>query len=57
MVDLTTLSDSDLLSELHNAQRAIPGTSDREERRAMWDRVLQAHKELERRYPSAFEPI
>jgi hypothetical protein len=57
MVDLAALSDNDLLAALHDAQRSIPGISDPELRRAAWDRVLQAHKELERRYPSGFEPI
>ena len=56
-VDLAALSDNDLLAELHDAQRGIPGISDPEARRAAWDRVLRAHKELERRYPSGFEPI
>ncbi len=57
IVDLAAISDSELLAELHDAQRAIPGISDPEGRRAAWDRVFQAHKELERRYPSAFQPI
>ena len=51
------LSDNELLAELHDAQRSIPGISDTEGRRAAWDRVLKAHKELERRYPSGFETI
>jgi hypothetical protein len=56
-VDLAALSDNDLLAELHDAQRSIPGISDPKGRREAWDRVLQAHKELERRYPSGFETI
>jgi hypothetical protein len=57
IVDLAALSDNELLAELHDAQRAIPENPDPQERRAAWDRVLRAHKELERRYPSGFEPI
>jgi hypothetical protein len=56
-MDLTAFSDNELLAELHDAQRSIPGISEPEERRAAWDRVLRAHRELERRYPSGFEPI
>jgi hypothetical protein len=56
-VDLANLSDEDLLAELGAAQQAVVETPDRGERRAAWQRVMDATRELERRYPIATEPL
>jgi hypothetical protein len=56
-VDLASLSDEDLLAELGAAQQAVVETPDRGERRAAWQRVMDATRELERRYPIATEPL
>ena len=59
-MDLEGLSDAGLLDELRRAQEAVPtlhvGTTDRAERRAAWQRVIDAMRELERRYPPESEP-
>jgi hypothetical protein len=56
-VDLANLSDEDLLAELRAAQQGVVETPDRVERRAAWQRVMDATRELERRYPIATEPL
>jgi hypothetical protein len=55
-VDLAPLNDEDLLTELRAAQQAVVETPERVERRAAWQRVMDATRELERRYPIATEP-
>jgi hypothetical protein len=56
-VDLANLSDEELLAELRAAQQGVVETPDRVERRAAWQRVMDATRELERRYPIATEPL
>jgi hypothetical protein len=55
-VDLAPLNDEDLLMELRGAQQAVVESPERDERRAAWQRVMDATRELERRYPIATEP-
>jgi hypothetical protein len=50
-VDLATLSDMDLLADLRAAQKAVVEARERVERRAAWQRVMDATSELQRRYP------
>jgi hypothetical protein len=72
-MDLESLSDDDLLTELRSALEEVPrahrGPRQRDrllagrqahgdgERRAAWQRVSIAMRELERRYPPESEPL
>ena len=51
-VDYESMSDDDLLDELHEAQKCVPGIAvDREVGLAAWEVVIELTRELERRYP------
>jgi hypothetical protein len=56
-MDLEDLIDADLLSELSNAQAEILKLyTESDKRRAAWQRVIDAMRELERRYPPEAAP-
>ncbi len=46
-----------LLGELRAAHEDVVRSSDPEKRRAAWERVIVATRELEHRYPPASEPL
>ncbi len=52
-----SLSDEELLDELRAAHDDVVRSPDPEKRRAAWERVIVATRELERRYPPASEPL
>jgi hypothetical protein len=56
-MDASTFSDAQLLEELRSAQEAIIKDSDAERRRDDWQRVIDATRELEKRYPPAVEAL
>ncbi len=57
-MDLKGLIDADLLSELSNAQAEILKVyTESDKRRAAWQRVIDAMRELERRYPPEAAPL
>jgi hypothetical protein len=57
-MDLDGLTDADLLIELINAQAEILKVyTESDKRRAAWQRVVNAMRELERRYPPKATPL
>jgi hypothetical protein len=57
-MELSDRSDDELLAELRSAQQAVvEAGGEIAERRRSWQRVMDATKELERRYPIAAEPL
>jgi hypothetical protein len=55
-MEAADLSDEDLLAELRTAQNGVVGARQIGDRRAAWQRVMDAIQELEHRYPIAGEP-
>jgi hypothetical protein len=53
----STMTDKDLLTALHEAQRAVTTTSDDvRAQHAAWQEVIKFTRELEGRYPPVTEP-
>ncbi len=52
-----SLSDEEVLDELRTAHEDVVRSSDPDKRRAAWERVIVATRELERRYPPASAPL
>jgi hypothetical protein len=60
-MDLEGFSDDDLLLERRSALEEVPklhtDRTDRDQRRAAWQRVIDAARELERVYPPESDPL
>ena len=57
-MDYVSMSDDELLDDLHQAQRAIPRIAvDRKVGLAAWEVVIDLTRELEGRYPPTAEPL
>jgi hypothetical protein len=57
-MELTDLSDTELLDELHDAEGdVVAHGSDLQGRQYAWQRQRAAQTELERRYPPPPEPL